>query len=368
MKPSVKQPGRISKKAWVITPFQEKDLPAIGLFFKRHFPAPGLYGTMGLFQWRAVDNYITKGIINLIKDEGRIVSILSNTPKHLLIRGQQHLVAEIGDAFTDPEYQRQGMQTLLTVQSIQDAVNRGMQGVYSTPDHKTPSLSAFVNRANFLPLEGPDVKSLILPLNVGPFLRQRGHWLAAHYVGALHLTLAFIYFWLMKGLHSASRLEIVELTSLPKNWDRFWENCRQPYEAIFSRSREALAWRFFRNPNRYTFYAAMNQGEIEGYAVHRVSEDTGNRTLVLADFLFLPGCEAHLNALLLKVLDDALKAGVSHIYTWCCSKSPYYSILKRYGFLKRNDILLIWFQNEFATLLREHNARWHFSISDSDNV
>jgi GNAT superfamily N-acetyltransferase len=368
MRPSDKEPVGESKRTWKAVPFQDADLPAIGLFFKRHFPAPGLYGAMGLFQWRAVDHYITRGIINLVKDEGRIVSILSNTPKHLLVGGQQHLVAEIGDAYTDPDYQRQGMQTLLTVQSIQDALDRGIRGVYSTPDHQTPSLSAFVNKTNFLPLEGPDVKSLVLPLNIGPLLRQRGHWLAAQYVGALHQTLAFIYFRLMKGLHSASRLEFVELKSLPENWDRFWEQSRQPYEAIFSRSREALTWRFFRNPNRYTFYAAMDQGELAGYAVHRVSEDTGTRMLILADFLFLPGREAHFTALLLKVLEDALKAGASHIYTWCPSRSPYYDSLKKYGFLKRNDILLIWFQNEFAALLREKAARWHFTISDSDNV
>ena len=109
---------------------------------------------MGLFQWRAVEHYLTRGIVNLIKDGDRIVSILSNTPKSLLSAGRD-LVAEIGDAFTDPDYQRQGMQTLLTLQSIQDAWDRGMKGVYSTPDHQTPSLSAFINKANFCPSRAP---------------------------------------------------------------------------------------------------------------------------------------------------------------------------------------------------------------------
>jgi GNAT superfamily N-acetyltransferase len=139
MMPLAERPASRSRKTWEVTPFQDSDLQDIGLFFKRHFPNSGLYGAMGLFQWRAVENYIARGIINLIKDEGRIVSILSNTPKHLLIGGEQHLVAEIGDAFTDPEYQRQGMQTLLTARSIQDALDRGIRGVYSTPDHQTPS-------------------------------------------------------------------------------------------------------------------------------------------------------------------------------------------------------------------------------------
>jgi GNAT superfamily N-acetyltransferase len=368
MKTPATDSGRESRKDWKVVPFQDADLPAIGRFFKRHFPGPGHYGTMGLFHWRAVEHYLTRGIVNLVKDEGRIVSILSNTPKSLLVCGEESLVAEIGDAFTDPDYQRQGMQTLLTLQSIQDAWDRGMKGVYSTPDHQTPSLSAFINRANFLPLEGVEVKSLVLPLNIGPFLRLRGHWLAAQYVGSLHLTMAYLYFRLMKALHAAAGVEIVELPGLPEDWDRFWEKARKPYDAIFSRSRQALAWRFFQNPNRYTVYGAMEQGELAGYVVHRVSEDTGNRMLILADFLFLPGREAHLRALLLKVLEDALKAGVSHVYTWCSSKSPYYPFLRKYGFLKRNDILLIWVQNEFAARLRKTCKTWHFTISDSDNV
>ena len=312
--------GPGEEEAWKVVPFQDADLPAIGRFFKRHFPGPGHYGTMGLFQWRAVEHYLTRGIVNLIKDGDRIVSILSNTPKSLLVGGEEYLVAEIGDAFTDPDYQRQGMQTLLTLQSIQDAWDRGMKGVYSTPDHQTPSLSAFINKANFLPLEGPDVKTLVLPLNIGHLLRLRGHWLAAQYAGSFHQTLAWLYFRLMKALHAGSPGGNRRAFIPACNLGTFWEKARKPYDAIFSRNRQALTWRFFRNPNRYTFYGAMEQGELAGYVVHRVSEDTGTRILILADFLFLPGREAHLAALLLKVLEDALKAGVSHIYTWCSSE------------------------------------------------
>jgi len=102
--------------------------------------------------------------------------------------------------------------------------------------------------------------------------------------------------------------------------------------------------------------------------VHRVSEDAGTRILILADFLFLPGREALFRPVLAKVLEDALKAGVSHIYTWCPAKSPYHRVLKRYRFLKRNDILLIWVQNELAAQLRETCKTWHFTIGDSDNA
>jgi GNAT superfamily N-acetyltransferase len=368
MMPPARDSDRETRKVWTVVPFQDADLPAIERFFKRHFPGPGRYGTMGLFQWRAVEHYLMRGIVNLVKDEGRIVSILSNTPKSLLLGGEECLVAEIGDAFTDPDYQRQGMQTLLTLQSIQDAWDRGVKGVYSTPDRETPSLSAFLNKANFLPLEGINVKSLVLPLNVGHILRLRGHWLAGQYAGALHLTLAWLYARFMHALNAEAGVNTVELSCLPEDWESFWEKARKPYDAIFSRSLQALTWRFFRNPNRFTVYAAMDRGELAGYAVHRVSEDTGIPILILADFLFLPGREGLLRPVLLKVLEDALKAGVSHIYTWCLTGSPYYRFLKNFGFLERNDILLIWVQNELAVRLRETCKTWHFTIGDSDNA
>ena len=158
MKTPATDSGRESRKDWKVVPFQDADLPAIGRFFKRHFPGPGHYGTMGLFQWRAVEHYLTRGIVNLIKDEDRIVSILSNTPKSLLIGGEERLVAEIGDAFTDPDYQRQGMQTLLTLQSIQDAWDTGNEGRILHARSSDPVAERVYQQANFLPLEGTEVE------------------------------------------------------------------------------------------------------------------------------------------------------------------------------------------------------------------
>ena len=354
-------------KSWTVVPCGKNDLAPLEFFFKTHFPGKEAYGSMGLFHWRAFDHYIMPGIVNLIKDNERIVSILSNTPKRISIQGKDCLAAEIGDAFTDPAYQRQGMLALLTNQSTREALERGIHGVYSTPDAQTPSLPAFIKKAGFVKPESPKVKSLVLLLNPGPFIRRYTHWLIGLYGGALFLTLYFLYYLGLKGWGRRTPGEIVELNALPEKWDEFWDEARGAYDFILERNRQALTWRFFRNPHKYTFYALRDRGRILGYAVYRIVADAEIKRMILADFLFLPGQEPRFRALLIQVITDALKFGVSYINTWCVEGGPYHGPLKRCGFTARNDILLIWFQNEFAGMLQKRCRSWHFTIADSDN-
>ena len=112
----------------------------------------------------------------------------------------------------------------------------------------------------------------------------------------------------------------------------------------------------------------MEQGELAGYAVHRVSEDTGNRMLILADFLFLPGREAHFAALLLKVLEDALKAGVEpHLHVVLLQESLLRFLEKIWvSEAERYPADLV--PERIRSPAAGEAARWHFTISDSDNV
>ena len=55
------------RKKWLHTPFENKDLPNIGSFFKELYPGFDGYGSMGYFHWKIVANYLNPGIINLVK-------------------------------------------------------------------------------------------------------------------------------------------------------------------------------------------------------------------------------------------------------------------------------------------------------------
>lgn len=355
-------------KTWKVTPFEIGDLPSLGMYFKRHLSAASQYGSMAIFHWRAVANYLMPGIINLIKDGDKIVATLSNTPKRLLVKGQECLVAEIGDAYTDPEYQRQGMLTLLIKQSTQDALAGGIRGVYSTPSTLTPSLPAFIHKAGFLPQEDVRLRNLVFPLDIGPSVERRTHWLVGRYASSFFLTFVQVYYLARKWMNrERSSVTIEELRELPVDWDSFWDRSRQAYDVIFERTRQALTWRFFQNPNKYKFYVAKKDGAITGYMVCRVVADEDLKRFVIADFLFLPGCEVYFDVLLLRAFEDALRLGANSISSWCIEGSEFDGFLKRLGFIPRSEIVLVWFQNELATLLKTA-GKWHLTISDSDNI
>ena len=54
---------------WTITKFENHDLSEIRIFFKRFFTGLGSYGSIDLFNWKIQENYVSTGILNLIKAE-----------------------------------------------------------------------------------------------------------------------------------------------------------------------------------------------------------------------------------------------------------------------------------------------------------
>ncbi len=354
------------RRNWTASPFKDQDLPAISHFFKKLYRGPGTYGTMDLFQWKIIDNYVNTGIINLVKDEDRIASTTSATPKSLYFMGERQPAAEIGDTYTDPNYQRQGIFSLLINQTTKDAMDSGIPFVYGTPNSQ--SLPGYEKKANYKIIPGINVRSLVFPLNLKPFIQKKSNWLVGKYIDLLFSTFVGIYF-LTKRIITRSRVnQIEESKGIPEGWNDFWEKSRKVYDFIFSRDRNALVWRFFDNPNKYKFYILRQNDQIIGYLVYRIIYGEDVTKLIISDYLFLPGYESSLTVLLSKALQDALYANVTTINAWCPQSSLYFKVLKKFGFIARGDVPVICFQSAFASSLNTGCKVWHFTVSDSDNV
>ncbi len=358
--------GVVVDKKWTAVPFDPFDLPAIGHFFKKQYTGTGTYGTMGLFHWKIIDNYVRPGIINLVKDNGRIVCTTSVTPKRLFSKGREYTVAEIGDTYTNPKHQRQGMFALLINQSTKDAMAEGIDFIYGTPNNQ--SLPGYEKKANYKIIPGINVKSLVLPLDIKPFIQRRSHWLVGNYASSLFSTLVYGYFLVKKALSSPQAMQIEETEHIPDGWDDFWEKSRQSYDFIFDRDKRAIVWRFFKNPNKYRFYVLKEKNQIVGYLVYRIIYGPEIITLLIADFFFLPGRESDMKVLLFKVLEESMQSNVTKIAAWCTQDSPYFKVLKGFGFIERGDIPIICFQSDFALNLVKACQTWHFTVGDSDNV
>ena len=351
---------------WSAVPFKTEDLPAIGLFFKRNYKGHGSYGSVGLFQWKIIDNVHALGVINLVKDDDTIVATTSITPKSLVLNGERRLCAEIGDTYTAASHRRQGMSILVIDEGRRYAVSRGMDLVYSTPNDQ--SLPGFERKANFKLVPSANVRVLVIPLSLKAKLEQRVHWAIANILDSMFYVGALLFLKARSALVATSEsIEVSELKELPDDWDKFVAQAQAQYDFILSRDRHSMARRFIQNPNKYIVLGLRKKESLVGYAVYRYSVDESRNDLVIADYLTLPGEEDCLRSVLKVILNAALKHRASSISLWCAESSANFRVFRRFGFLPRSTVNLICHQSPVAA---EVNAcrKWHFTMSDTDNI
>ena len=352
---------------WTVNLFDPDDLSKIRLFFKRLYTGMGTYGSIDLFNWKIQENYVSDGIINLIKDDDKIVSTTSLTPKILYVKGKKQIVAEIGDTYTDPDYQRKGMFSLLINQTRKDAESKGIPFIYGTPNKQ--SLPGYEKKANFIVIKSINVNSMTFPVNISPKISRKTHWLLGNLIGYFYLIFILSLYGLKKFIIKTYSMErINEINKIPNDWDDFWEKAHVSHDFIFSRDSKAMEWRFVNHPNKYRFYILKQQNEIIGYLTYRTLNENGITKLFIADYLFLKGSEEKLKTLLFKVLKDSIEENVTTISIWCSQDSPYFEILKDFGFISRGNVPVICYQNDFASEVQYGCQKWHFTISDSDNI
>jgi hypothetical protein len=352
---------------WVINQFKSVDLSKIRLFFKRLYTGIGAYGSIDLFNWKIQENYVSTGIINLIKDGNKIISTTSLTPKFLYFKGKSQIVAEIGDTYTDPDYQRKGMFSMLINQTRKDAEDKGISFIYGTPNKQ--SLPGYEKKANFKTINNINVCSMSLPVNISPIISRKSHWILGNVIGYFYLIFILYLYELKKLINKAySMKQIIEIEIIPNNWDDFWEKAHISHDFIFSRDLKAIEWRFINHPNKYRVYILKQHNELIGYLTYRILNEKGIINLVIADFLVLKGKEEYLKSLLFRVLKDSIEQGVTKISTWCPQDSPYFIILKDFGFIRGSNVPVICYQNDFASEIQDSCHKWHFTISDSDNI
>jgi len=356
----------VPKNKWAHTPFKQKDLPAIGLFFKELYKNQGAYGNMGFFHWKIVDNYIQPGIINLIKDGNKIASTTSVTPKLLVCKGEEIKVAEIGDTYTHPDYWRQGMFSLLINQTRKDAEKKGINFVYGTPNKL--SLPGYQKKANFNIIQNLHVRSLIFPVNIKPNIQKRSHWIPGSIIGSIVSIFSYFYFKIKNIFFFLDKTLVVEeINQVPHDWSNFWNQAKQEFEFIINRDAKAMVWRYLDNPNKYKLILLRKKKTLVGYMVYRLINDDIFKNIMIADYLTLPGEENAIYVGINHIINNAFKIGVNQVGLWCVEDGSYFKLLKKKGFFARGNVPVICYQNEFAQEINNCTS-WHFTIGDSDNI
>lgn len=353
------------RKQWTHQSFEKDDLSEIGLFFKIFYLGMGEYGSMGYFDWKISRNYVQPGIINLIKDNGKIVSTASLTPKQLIFKNQLIDIAEIGDVYTDTEYQRQGMFSLLGNETRKESESRDLNFIYGLPNEA--ALPGWIkNKFNII--ENIQLISFIFPLNIQRRIQSKAHWTISRLIGSILSMLLFSYYKFKKLLDRIDRSILVkELHECPNDWDDFWDKANKPYDFIINRDKNSILWRYFDNPNKYTVIGLYRKNKLLGYLVYRIINDEYIKNTVIADFLTLPGYEYALSSGLNRIIEESFETGVDNITLWCIEDSKFSEIFNKKGFFKRVKVPVIYYQNSFSEKVIQSRS-FHFTIGDSDNI
>ncbi len=353
------------RKEWIHQAFNLEDLSDIGLFFKKFYLGVGDYGAMGYFDWKILKNYVQPGIINLIKDDGKIVSTASLTPKQLYSKGQIIDIAEIGDVYTHSDYQRQGMFSLLGNETRKEGEKRNLRFIYGLPNQA--ALPGWIKN-NFGVIDNLEMSSFLYPLNIKHRIQGTLHWTISSIVSSLMGVLLFLNFKLRGFLYQSDKNIVAkEIFECSKDWDVFWDKAKKSYDFILNRDKRSITWRYFNNPNKYHLIGLYMKEDLIGYLAYRIITDTNIKNTVIADFLTLPGYESAISSGLNSVVDESFKLGVDNIILWCIEDNKFAETFKKKGFFKRTNVPVICYQNSFSKEIIQSSS-FHFTIGDSDNI
>ena len=283
---------------------------------------------MSLFQWKIVDNYLKPGFINLIKDKNKIVSITSVVPKSLQYKNVEVTAGEIGDTYTDPQYHRQGMFTIVGNKTREDATNSGIDFVYGLPNKQ--ALSMWKKKANFQVIKNLHVRSMVFPVDIRPQVQKRSHWILGSIIGSIFSILSFWYFKIKNiSFFLDKSIVIEEINEVPQDYDDFWNEAKEGYDFIINRNTEATVWRYLDNPNKYKLISLRKNEVLIGYLVFRAISAEEAKHIIIADYLTLPGEENALYIGINHIIERAYKVGSNQVGLWCVENSPYFKVFQK---------------------------------------
>lgn len=335
-------------------------------FFKVQFKGETRYGTMGSFFWKIFFNPVDDGIINVIEENQNIVATTSITPKKMLLNQVEFLVGEIGDTYTDRKFQGRGFFSMLVNESRSMAMNSGMKLIYGTPNDQ--SLPGYIKNNGFKIVNEIQIESLRFELKVYHLFHKKiGKFLASILNSFFYLFIIMYNFFLNFLNLSRKNYYLNESSILDKNWNVFWNEVSEEWDFIFSRDYESLYWRFFLNPETYSFITVKEKDKIVGYTVYKILPDKIGNRAVIADFLFLKNHSNAFNYCIKEIKKRSMDLDLNSITIWCDSKSIYRKNLIKNGFIAFRKIPLICFIDDFLLTIK-WGKKIHFTMSDTDNI
>jgi len=319
------------------------------------------------YRWKLQDNPVQAGVLHVADDKEKVVGMVSITPKQLCINGRLRIGVEIGDTFTDYNYQHQGIFTTLVNSIRESALQQGMDFIYGTPNEN--SLPGYERKCNFVTIPSVNMCNLVRPLDMEAILRAKiNSALLAKILGPwLHLGFKMLYRVKSPQLGKQD-VKFSLVSSFPEDVNTLWEKVSGNYDWIVERTKKYLDWRFVQNPDTYSIMLASNNRETIGYMVTKIGYWRNLRVGYLADFLVDEKTPEIFTELVLRSLMYFQQADVDMVAGWSVKGGIYCNVLRRCGFKRHKEVPVICYKTDLCNKIINQPGKWHFTMADSDNI
>ena len=317
------------------------------------------------YEWKLVNNYFLEGKMWAIYDKQKVIGMASFTPKKFKVCSEIIIVSEIGDTFTDPNYQRQGIFSTLVNSVREDALKYPrVQLLYGTPNEN--SLPGYEKKLNFPQIPSAQVANYIFPITINKVVNARfgKKWKK----NIINIILQFIYKVLLRPKKSSHDVSLSEVDDFPQDIYSLLRSNTDQYDIIMVRDYNYLKWRFISNPDKYSIWIVYKLEEIIGYIVTKTGKWKGLQVLYIADYLMKENNDVYFHDAILRLIEKSKNNGIDLLSCWAVKSDIYAKELRSCRFLKIKDIPIICYSNNFGKKIIKTNYKWHFTMADSDNI
>lgn len=317
------------------------------------------------YHWKLQQNPAGRGYVSLAMDGERIVGTTTITRKFIYLRGQLVPAAEIGDTFTDPQYQRMGIFSSLVSATRERAVAAGVTLIYGTPN--TNSLPGYERNLSFRQKNGLDLRLCLLPLRPAAVMNSRPGRQGRVLPEAPIDGIAKVYLRASTGLFARACRE--EPLTFDEEFDVLDARLKDRHVMCSRRQAGDLAYRLAQNPDasRYRLITCRDgRGRLQGYVVCKHARQHGLPILWVADSAALT------SSVETKLWFAAVRAGIEGRFPLLAAWLP-----RRMGtWLMRlpappaaiHPVPVIFYDHGLGHEALSPDVSLRFSILDSDNL
>jgi len=252
-------------RKWSVRPYKKGDETGLFALWKAVYPQKKCERDewMRWWHWALEENPAGLGITWLAEaDDGRIVGLYRGFPMKMKMEEKVINAVQGVDSMTHPEYRRQGMNSALITQVVEEARSRGFDLAFAFLGGGTTTATYLSHiKCGYF---GVSMQLFFIPLDWRSIIQLKinNGLLATAAASAAGLVFGKSHF-----RNPSNSLRFLQATSFDARFDVRSDRGEFDHEPLsVIRSRSYLNWRYACPGGRYRFFVAEKSNEVLGYA------------------------------------------------------------------------------------------------------